>query len=140
MNSNEDHSDALHFMKDYFSQKINLIIFYDKLGNRDCWLFTDQPEITLNPLNVTKAEGENVTLTCNATGNPEPNISWIVKWSSINTNYSHGTDFSKDRQEMTIMNVRRTDSGEYQCMATNNLGNDSSQVATLDVLCKYNVS
>ena len=28
MNYNEDHSDALHFIKDYFSQKINLIIFF----------------------------------------------------------------------------------------------------------------
>ena len=79
-------------------------------------------------------------MTCNVTGNPEPNISWVVKWSSIDKNNSHGIDFSNDREKMTIMNVSRTDSGEYQCMATNNLGNGSSQVATLDVLCKYDAS
>ena len=124
----------------FLTKKISGIFFYDKLDHRYCWLFTDQPEITLNPLNVTKVEGENVTLTCNVTGNPEPNISWVVKWSSIDTDNSHGIDFSNDREKMTIMNVRRTDSGEYQCMATNNLGNGSSQVATLDVLCKYDVS
>ena len=41
---------------------------------------------------------------------------------------------------MTITSISVTDSGEYQCIATNNLGNASSQVATLDVLCKYDVS
>ena len=37
---------------------------------------------------------------------------------------------------MTITNVSRAESGEYQCLAFNMLGNTSSQVAILDVICK----
>ena len=38
---------------------------------------------------------------------------------------------------MTVTNVNRTDSGEYRCVANNILGNETSDVATLDVQCKY---
>ncbi|RMX58472.1 hypothetical protein pdam_00022152, partial [Pocillopora damicornis] len=93
-----------------------------------------QPEIALNPLNATKVEGENITWSCNATGNPEPIISWIFCGSNINTTYNPRIVFSKGRQEMTITSIIRTDNGEYQCMASNMLGNVSSRVATLDVL------
>ncbi|CAH3163878.1 unnamed protein product [Pocillopora meandrina] len=93
-----------------------------------------QPEIVLHPLNATKVEGENITWSCNATGNPEPNISWIFYGSHINTTYNPRIAFSKGRQKMTITSIIRMDSGEYQCMATNMLGNVSSRVATLDVL------
>ena len=31
----------------------------------------DRPEIATQPQNDTRTEGRNVTLTCNATGNPE---------------------------------------------------------------------
>lgn len=93
-----------------------------------------KPAVALNPLNAKKAEGENVTWSCTATGNPEPNISWIFNGSHINMNYNPKIVFSNETQKMTIKNVSRTDSGEYQCMANNNLGNASSQVATLDVI------
>ena len=37
----------------------------------------DRPEIATQPQNDTTTEGRNVTLTCNATGNPEPVLSWF---------------------------------------------------------------
>ena len=111
-------------------------MFIDKYVLSCCWCFADQPEIALNPLNATKEDGETIIWSCATTGNPEPNISWIFNGSHINTNYNPRIVFSKDRQKMTITNLSWTESGEYQCMATNNLGNASSQVATLDVRCK----
>ena len=102
--------------------------------------FADPPAIALNPLNATKEKGENFTWFCNATGNPGPNISWMFNGSHINIHYNPKIVFSKDKGKMTITNVGRTDSGEYQCMASNNIGNASSQLATFDVLCKYDVS
>ena len=112
----------------------------DVVGYDCCCFFADQPEVALNPLNATKTEGENFTWFCNAIGIPEPNISWIFKGSLNNTNDNPRIVFPKDRQKMTITNISRTDSGEYQCLASNNLGNASSQVATLDVICKYYMS
>ena len=87
-------------------------------------------------MNTTKAEGENITWSCTTTGDPEPKISWMFNGSRINITYSPNTFFSNDRQKMTITNVSRTERGEYQCLASNMLGNTSSQVATLDVICK----
>lgn len=51
----------------------------------------------------------------------------------MNTNNNPRIVFSKDRQKMTITSLSRTDSGECQCIAIKNLGNASSQVASLDV-------
>lgn len=92
------------------------------------------PAIALNPLNATKEKGENFTWFCNATGNPGPNTSWMFNGSHINIHYNPKIVFSKDKGKMTITKVGRTDSGEYQCMASNNIGNASSQLATFDVL------
>ena len=127
-------------LKTFLLTYISWTIYNGKHGYDYCWCFADQPKIALNPLHALKEEGENFTLFCNAKGNPEPNISWIFNGSRIDTNHNSRKVFSNDRQTLTIKSVSRTDSGEYQCMATNNLGNTSSQVATLDVLCKYDVS
>ena len=87
-------------------------------------------------MNVTEAEGYNITLTCNAFGNPEPNVSWTVIGPRMDISNNHRISFSQDKKKMIITNVARTDSGQYRCMATNSLGDATSHVATLDVQCK----
>ena len=129
-------SGALHFNnKNVFLQK-----YLVKMFVRHCYLFVDRPEITLYPLNATEVEGYNVTLTCNAFGNPGPNVSWTVKGSHMGISNNPRISFSQDKKKMIITNLRRTDNGEYRCMATNSLGDATSHVATLDVQCKCSVS
>ena len=100
-----------------------------------CFHFTDQPEITAQPQNKTLTERENVTLSCNATGNPAPSISWTKDGSATN---SLRISLSLDNKQLTITNVSRDDSGDYRCVANNNIGAAvTSNVATLDVQCKY---
>ena len=106
----------------------------------DCFIVTDQPEITVHPKAETEPEGENVTLFCNADGNPPPTISWTRNGSPVNTTINSRISFSEDKKNLTITDVNRTDSGEYRCVASNELGNDSSNNATLDVQCKYSIS
>ena len=96
-----------------------------------------QPDITAHPEGVMKTEGENVTFSCNATGNPTPTISWTKDGSPVSNNSR--ISLSGDNKQLTIRYVSRTDRGEYQCVADNTLGNDTSKTATLDVKCKYNV-
>jgi len=91
--------------------------------------------MTVDPQAVTKTEGGNLTLSCNATGNPVPTISWTRDGSPVNT--SGRISFSENKKELTITDVSRTDSGEYRCVATNRVGNDTSNAATLNVQCKY---
>ena len=100
-------------------------------------IVTDQPEITVHPKAETISERENLTLVCNATGNPAPTLSWTRDGSPVDT--SGRISISDDKKQLTITNVSRTDSGEYRCVANNSLGNETSNVATLDVQCKYNV-
>ena len=77
-----------------------------------------------------------MTLTCNATGNPEPTFSWNIGGSAVNTNVNPRITLSSDNKELTITNVNRKDSGEYKCEVTNRVGKTVSRVATLDVQCK----
>ena len=112
---------------------------YVPISKADCCIVTDQPEITLHPESQTISERDNVTLSCHATGNPEPTISWTRYAFPVNTNNHSSISFSEDKKLLTITTVNRTDSGEYRCVANNSIGNDTSNVATLDVQCKYSI-
>ena len=87
-------------------------------------------------LNAKPTEGTDVTLSCNAVGQPEPTISWTKHGSPLNTSGNSRISLSGDKKQLTIRNVHRTDSGEYRCVANNSLGNVSSTASTLSVQCK----
>ena len=94
---------------------------------------TELPLITIHPEGKTPMEGENITLSCNATGNPEPSISWVKDGFPMNRNSR--INFSQDNKLLTITNISRTDSGDYRCVARNRVGNDTSN-SKVNVLCK----
>ena len=76
-----------------------------------------------------------MTLSCNATGNPTPSISWTKDGSAIN---SPRISLLSDSKQLTITNVNRDDSGDYRCVANNSIGAVvTSDAATMDVQCKY---
>lgn len=104
-----------------------------------CCVFTEKPSITTHPqvLGDTVREGDNVTLSCNPTGDPVLTISWTRNGSLVNT--SARISFSDNNKKLTIMNVNRTDSGEYRCVARNRVGSDTSNAANLDVHCKTSI-
>lgn len=101
--------------------------------NKYCY-YIDQAKIFTHPSNVTKIKGEDVTLYCNATGNPVPLISWTKDGSPITLNTR--ITLSKDNNFLKIANVNKADRGEYRCVAENSLGNNTSYPATLEVQCK----
>ena len=106
------------------------------LCNVNFFLIAVRAEIVSHPqANVTKEEGSELTLFCNATGNPAPIILWTKDGSPINNNSR--IRFSIHNRLLTISNVNRTDSGHYRCVANNSLGNDTSNVASVDIQCKF---
>ena len=84
---------------------------------------------------MTKIEGENITLHCNATGNPLPTLSWTKDGSEISNNPR--ISFSEDKNQLTITKAERVDSGAYRCVASNSLGSNTSDAAVVNVQCKY---
>ncbi|CAH3163244.1 unnamed protein product [Pocillopora meandrina] len=72
--------------------------------------------------NVT--EGDNLTLTCNASGMPQPNVSWIKPGGQ--RQYGHMLEFT---------NINRSQAGEYKCEASNECLN-ATETATIDVQYK----
>ena len=97
------------------------------------------PQITTQPHAGSVTEGDNVTLSCNASGNPVPTISWTRDGSLVSSG-DQRIGFEAGNRQLTITNVNRADSGEYLCVADNSEGNDTSNATTLDVKCKYTSS
>ena len=92
--------------------------------------FAAVPTISAGPQNTTVYEHDksSVTLTCNATGDPAPSITW--KKDKTQTILARG-------EQLTLSNVTRKDQGLYICVANNGIGTNASASAMLHVLCKY---
>ena len=99
-----------------------------------CLYNSDRPEITKQPQNVTETEINNVTLTCNATGNPEPQVSWFKDKDLVES--TNRIYLSANNSLLTITDVNRNGSGGYLFVAHKEVGNDSSKIVVLDVQCK----
>ena len=78
--------------------------------------------------NLVVLEGNNLSLQCNATGNPTPNITWTKDGSS--TVLYQGETYS-------IVDIQRQAAGDYKCTAWNGLGEQTNATTTVDVHCKF---
>ena len=85
---------------------------------------------SLSSTNTVVTEGSNVTLHCNATGNPIPNITWRCNANS--TVLHHG-------QSYIMYNINRNQAGNYICSAWNGIGNKKNATVTVTVHCKLNL-
>ena len=121
----------------FFAKALLLFTIHKKPQTNGNFPATDIPGITVHPDNVTEKEGKNATLLCNAMGNPVPKISWNKGGLPLSNNSR--VNLSADNKHLTITNVKRVDSGEYRCVATNSLGYVTSNPAYLGVQCKWNI-
>ena len=71
-------------------------------------------------------EGRNASLECATTGIPVPSIAWIRASTREVVSYN---------KTLVIEAVQRNQSGSYQCLAWNRVGNNSVS-CTIDVHCK----
>lgn len=80
------------------------------------------PKITDISPNTTVNEGDSLTLTCLATGNPTANITW--------TKDNNFVDFPLD-------SIDKGGTGTYQCLANNGVGRPATAYVFVTVQCKY---
>ena len=82
------------------------------------------PVITADPQTQTYTEGDEVTLSANASGNPTPTWSWTKNGSPISGATS---------RFLSLPNISEADEGTYVAIATNSQGTDSSAGAVITV-------
>ena len=71
-------------------------------------------------------EGVAYTLSCEATGDPMPTVTWI---KVSNNQRTHGNI-------LKFTNIDRNDAGDYKCEANNRCGMEAKTEA-INVSCKY---
>ncbi|XP_011881150.1 PREDICTED: neuroglian isoform X2 [Vollenhovia emeryi] len=79
------------------------------------------PYFTIEPEFVSAAEDETATITCEASGDPVPEIKWIHNGKPISEAPSNSRR-SVTRNSITIARLVKADTGNYGCNATNSLG------------------
>ena len=84
--------------------------------------------ISQKPSSVIVEEGQNVSLICQATGQPAPRVTWQKAFSQLPKEKTIVVDGN-----LTILNISKADGGAYACVAKNLLGKDSA-VAQVIVL------
>ena len=100
------------------------------------FLIADELVFTTHPQGQSVREkSDEVKFSSNAHGIPEPVYFW-TRDGKILTDESVGISFSRDKKELKITKVQRTDSGEYQCVASNKVNRVTSNRAKLTVKCK----
>lgn len=73
-------------------------------------------------------ESDDLELFCNATGRPTPQITWY-RVTDPSVQLPNGT-------ALKVKNINRTDSGVYQCRASNGIGTDVCASANVTVNCE----
>ena len=85
------------------------------------------PAVVASPVTLTVNEGGSASFQCSARGNPEP----AIAWSKVD-NQSGITKSAVSGGKLQLKHVIGSDSGLYQCSATNILG-ESREVVRLTV-------
>ena len=85
------------------------------------FLITDEPEFTTHPDSQTVTKGSPVNFSSDAHGVPEPNFSWFKNGAALAE--SSRISFLGDKKKLRITGVEMEDSGEYQCVASNEVNN-----------------
>ncbi|XP_033096542.1 uncharacterized protein LOC117100827 [Anneissia japonica] len=84
-----------------------------------------KPTVTKHPeAKVVTVEGNDVTITCQASGNPSPTFSWTFNGETLSGIYTHS---------LLLKQVNATDSGTYTCHASNEVTSVQSEQCQLTV-------
>ena len=96
------------------------------------WLLSAPPKILGIKGNLNVLEGNNLQLTCEVSGRPEPNITWTKEKPG-----NQGNTVVAQGKVLPIPNINRTDARNYTCTAYNGFGTPDNQTVYVNVICEY---
>lgn len=85
-----------------------------------------RPVVLLTPALITFNQGDTVSLDCEATGIPLPDVSWFQ--DSVPIPNSDLSRISQAGNSLVISGVEKGDEGAYVCQAVNSAGSDSTTI------------
>ena len=89
------------------------------------------PRLTVTPERQSRRTlGTNYTLTCNASGDPTPNITWTKEGLTAE-------QFNVSGHKLDLVDIKVENVGSYKCTADNGYGNPATSLAVVDVKCMY---
>ena len=92
--------------------------------------FLVPPKITFAPARKPLLTvGQNYTLRCNASGDPQPKIYWTKDGTP-------GNQLNVTGYQLHLVKVNREDAGSYRCTASNGYGSDATSVSIVGIRCK----
>ena len=97
------------------------------------WLLLVPTNITEIRGKPTVLQGDNLQLTCEASGQPEPNITWTKEKPGNQGN----TVVVQEGKLLTITGIKRTDAGDYTCTAYNGFGKPENRTVYVIVTSEY---
>lgn len=95
--------------------------------------FEDAPSVDVYPTSSVVTEGQNVTLSCNASGKPYPLLTW-TKVGGLGQVWSQTSTLIVNNASRI---VTANNMIQYQCTADNGVGRSATAVANVTVHCKY---
>ena len=96
------------------------------------YYFADAPLVEINKTADIVEEGESITLYCNATGKPDPTLTWAKVGSLEALSYNAVLNTGILNRNDAINNII-----QYQCTAINGVESPAKAVANISVLCKF---
>lgn len=93
----------------------------------------DAPMILSHPQNISVLTGDSVTITCNITALPRPEVIWLRNNETVE--YDQRLQLLEDGS-LYISDVMLSDDGLYQCIATNINGSVESDYGVFTVAGK----
>ena len=97
------------------------------------WLFLAPTNITGISSDTTVLEGDNLQLTCEASGRPEPSITWTKEKPGNQGN----TVVVQEGKVLNIININRNNSGTFTCTADNGFGKPEKRTVHVNVTREY---
>ncbi|KAI1899476.1 hypothetical protein AGOR_G00062190 [Albula goreensis] len=98
-----------------------------------CIIVEVPAKIVKGPDNVTVVKGSTVVLKAEISGEPPPDVGWLIDGEDIEEDDRVFYDIRDTTTILTIKNAQRSDAGKYEVFVENNLGMDQS-FARMDVL------